>query len=314
MKMLDLFGGIGGFHLGFKQAGFKIDWSGYSEIDKYASAVYRKKFNNIQELGDVKSIRSKDIPKIDFITFGSPCQDFSLAGKRTGMEGDRSSLITEAIRLINECRPRFFVWENVKGTFSSNDGRDFWAIIKAFTNIGGYRLEWQLLNTLWFLPQNRERIYLVGVNRERPRRKIFPIKENCSEVDANKTKEYTNTITARYNASTGTGSYISQSRQFPQKEMIGDFRYDEGIRIRKEFNSPCLNTRNIPLYINKRMRKLTMVECERLQGFPDNWTQKGIIENKEVEISDNQRYKQCGNAVTVNVVEAVARKIKKYFE
>ena len=85
---------------------------------------------------------------------------FSLAGKRKGMEGARSSLILEAIRLINECRPRVFIWENVKGTFSSNDGEDFAAILKAFADIGGYRLEWQLCNTSWFLPQNRERIYL----------------------------------------------------------------------------------------------------------------------------------------------------------
>src|SRR5690606_13124063 len=113
----------------------------------------------------------------NIITFGSPCQDFSLAGKRKGMEGERSSLITEAIRLINECRPDIFIWENVKGTFSSNDGADFWGIVQAFANIGGYRLEWQLLNTSWFLPQNRERIYLIGHLDGRSRPKVFPFRE-----------------------------------------------------------------------------------------------------------------------------------------
>ena len=161
LKHLDLFSGIGGFHLGFQKAGFELE-TYFSEIDKYAIDVYKHNFKNSKYVGSVTDIQSKDLPKIDLITFGSPCQDFSLAGKRKGMQGAKSSLISEAIRLISECRPRFFVWENVKGTFSSNNSEDFWAIIQAFTNIGGYRLEWQLLNTKWFLPQNRERIYLVG--------------------------------------------------------------------------------------------------------------------------------------------------------
>ena len=141
--MLDLFSGVGGFHLGLKQAGFTFDWVGFSEVDKYATAVYKHKFKNSEELGDVKSIQSKDLPTIDIITFGSPCQDFSIAGKRAGAtQGTRSSLIWEAIRLIDECKPRFFIWEIVQGTFSSNDGADFWGIIQAFANNSGYRLEW----------------------------------------------------------------------------------------------------------------------------------------------------------------------------
>ena len=153
VRLLDLFSGIGGFHLGFSQAGFKFDWVGFSEIDKYASAVYKYNFPKAKELGDVKLIQPGDLPKIDIITFGSPCQDFSIAGKRAGAtEGTRSSLIWEAIRLITDLKPCVFLWENVKGTFSSNDGADFWAIIQAFTNIGSYRLEWELLNTRWFLP------------------------------------------------------------------------------------------------------------------------------------------------------------------
>ena len=146
INLLDLFSGIGGFHLGLHKAGFKVN-SYNSEIDKYAIEVYKHNFKNSTYVKSVKDVQSKQLPKIDAITFGSPCQDFSLAGKRKGMQGNRSSLISEAIRLIIECKPRFFIWENVKGTFSSNSGEDFWAIIQAFANIGGYRLEWQLLNT-----------------------------------------------------------------------------------------------------------------------------------------------------------------------
>lgn len=108
------------------------------------------------------------------------CQDFSLAGKRRGLDGERSSLIDYALRAISKFRPDVFIWENVKGAFSSNDSEDFWAIIQAFANLGGYTIEWQLLNTSWVLPQNRERIYLVGHLTEsfgnwQP---IFPITEN----------------------------------------------------------------------------------------------------------------------------------------
>jgi DNA (cytosine-5)-methyltransferase 1 len=178
ITQLDLFSGIGGFHLGFERAGYKVT-SFFSEVDKHAIAVYKHQFKDSTYVGSVTDVRGADLPSIDLITFGSPCQDFSLAGKRAGMEGQRSSLILEAIRLIHECRPRVFVWENVKGTFSSNNGADFWAIIQAFANIGGYRLEWQLLNTSWVLPQNRERIYLVGYSTapERDWRGVFPVAE-----------------------------------------------------------------------------------------------------------------------------------------
>ena len=112
INLLDLFSGIGGFHLGLEKAGYKIN-SYFSEVDKYAIEVYKNNFKNSNYVGSVTDVQSKDLPKINAITFGSPCQDFSLAGKRKGMQGSRSSLISEAIRLISECKPDFFIWENV---------------------------------------------------------------------------------------------------------------------------------------------------------------------------------------------------------
>jgi DNA (cytosine-5)-methyltransferase 1 len=162
ITQLDLFSGIGGFHLGFEKAGFKVK-SYFSEIDKHAIAVYKHQFKNAEYVGSVINIDGNKLPRIDLITFGSPCQDFSLAGKRKGMGGERSSLVLEAIRLIDECRPSVFVWENVKGTFSSNNGADFAAILQAFANIGGYRLEWQLLNTNWVLPQTARECILSDI-------------------------------------------------------------------------------------------------------------------------------------------------------
>jgi DNA (cytosine-5)-methyltransferase 1 len=362
MRVLDLFSGIGGFHLGLERAGFEIE-SYFSEIDKYAIDVYSNNFKDATYVGSVTDVRGSDLPRIDAITFGSPCQDFSLAGKRKGLEGQRSSLIGEAIRLISECRPSFFIWENVKGTFSSNDGADFWAIIQAFANIGGYRLEWQLLNTKWFLPQNRERIYLVGYLGDGGRGQVFPVGE-ISRKNNELSRQPGNacTLTTRYGAD-GNGSYLIERELASQEKIkinsatskgyeeaepgdsinlsvptsktrrgrvgksvaqtldthcnqavIGDYRNDEGYREREDGDSPCLATRRcsendistMPPIVNK-IRRLTPIECERLQGFPDNWTKYG---KEKGLISDSQRYKMCGNAVTVDVVKAVAERIK----
>ena len=327
IKQLDLFSGIGGFHLGLEKAGFNVD-SYFSEVDKHAVAVYKNQFKNATYVGSVTDVRAEQLPKIDIITFGSPCQDFSLAGKRKGMEGDRSSLINEAIRLIKECRPSAFIWENVKGTFSSNNSEDFWAIIQAFTNIGGYRLEWQLLNTKWFLPQNRERVYLVGYITEGSGGEVFPIRESSNKVNELQGQQAnTCTLTTRYDAG-GNGSYLIERKLNAQKVKIKSATkkgYEEATQGDSiNFSVPNSKTRrgrvgkgvaqtldtkcNQAVLLDK-VRKLTPIECERLQGFPDNHTSIGNYDGQIKEVSDAQRYKMCGNAVTVNVVEAVGRNL-----
>ena len=290
MNLLDLFSGIGGFHLGLERAGFKIN-SFNSEINKYANQVYKNNFKNSTYVGSVADVRGSDLPRINAITFGSPCQDFSLAGKQKGMGGERSSLILEAIRLVKECRPDFFIWENVKGTFSSNSGEDFAAILQAFTNIGGYRLEWQLLNTKWFLPQNRERVYLVGYTSNKSGGQIFPItRESKGTIKNNKI----NIGSAR------TRKYMNQAQKL---EIRNDNSTNTLTSVQKD-NYVLGYSRD--QFINS-IRKLTPLECERLQGFPDDWTKFGT----EGLISNTQRYKMCGNAVTVDVVEAVGKQILK---
>jgi DNA (cytosine-5)-methyltransferase 1 len=459
---LDLFSGIGGFHLGFERAGFKIN-SFFSEIDKHSIAVYKHKFPNSTYVGSVTDVRGEDLPRIDLITFGSPCQDFSLAGKRKGMEGERSSLILEAIRLIGECRPRVFVWENVKGTFSSNNGEDFAAILQEFANIGGYRLEWQLLNTSWFLPQNRERIYLVGYSTSPKRnwRGVFPIGKNSTEVVSKSVKQIgtkldpnsgtqpyqqdrvydadgivpvlnqgksdlivamrgrynedgstsqrlelntsgkSNTLTAVQKdnmviqvksatssgyeeATSGDSINLSNPNSETRRGRVGKQKaqtletscnqavlepmiydgYNNKIKednivgtitqhcsrsgmtngfkvIQSNYSSKSLNEtiensnfiegepqaldlynrvardesptltephhNSLRMFDGYRIRRLTPIECERLQGFPDDHTAFGNYDGEVKPMSNTQRYKQCGNAVTVDVVEAVAK-------
>jgi DNA (cytosine-5)-methyltransferase 1 len=324
IRVLDLFSGIGGFHLGLTRAGFEVE-SYFSEIDKYAIDVYSNNFKDATYVGSVTDVRGADLTRIDAITFGSPCQDFSLTGKRKGLGGDRSSLIGEAIRLISECRPRFFIWENVKGTFSSNDGADFWAIIQAFTNIGGYRLEWQLLNTKWFLPQNRERIYLVGYIGDGSRGQVFPIGETAkhswdivSVIQINNSKESGEKQPYQQNRIYDANG-ISPALLRDKSDLIiktKDFSIYDGYnnqikdeQITGTITQHCSRdglTNRLKVIRENKIRRLTPKECERLQGFPDNWTKFGT----EGEISDSQRYKMCGNAVTVDVVKEVAKRIK----
>ena len=384
ITQLDLFSGIGGFHLGFEKAGYKVT-SFFSEVDKHAIAVYKHQFQDSTYVGSVTDVRGADLPSIDLITFGSPCQDFSLAGKRAGMEGQRSSLILEAIRLIHECRPRVFVWENVKGTFSSNNGADFWAIIQAFANIGGYRLEWQLLNTSWVLPQNRERIYLVGYSTapERGWRGVFPVGEGSKLFNSKKrnegqestsvqnedniaralnsrpafgqgsedtfikslylgitdkrgnekSMEKASTLCSVYHKAPSDGDYIkvkqngvvvpnysskSLNETIENNELIeGEPKALDLYNREARDESPTLTEphhNSLRLFDGYRIRRLTPIECERLQGFPDDHTAFGNYDGEVKPMSNTQRYKQCGNAVTVDIVSLVAEQLKPIFD
>ena len=274
MKILDLFSGIGGFSLGFQRAGYQFTEHYFSEIDKSAIANYKKNFPNAKYIGDITTIQPANLAGADIITFGSPCQDFSLAGKRAGLAGAKSSLIEYAIALIACVRPSVFIWENVKGVLSSNASADFWAIIQAFANIGDYTIEWQLLNTSWVLPQNRERIYLIGHLAGRSIPGVFPIREIAKD-SFKKTRniyDYSRTILRGYKNSTSIGSFIKTK--------------------------------------DNKIRYLTEIECERLQGFPDNWTQYGNYNGRIRRISKTKRYKLIGNAVTVDIIELIAKRLK----
>jgi len=364
--LLDLFSGIGGFSLGLTQAGFNITTHYYSEIDRHAIANYKYNFKHSEYVGSVTDLGSGAITRPNIITFGSPCQDFSVAGRRAGMEGQRSSLIGQALRLVAECRPDLFIWENVKGVFSSNNGEDFWAIIQAFTDIGGYRLEWQLLNTAWFLPQNRERIYLIGHLAERSGQLIFPIERGDRKDDGNEKPNEARSVRTLSGGGHSGGNHSSMTliRHRSDKDykegdiapavrnsdkaevrivaqrgrengqllevqeddktnaltgvqkdnllMIGhianavtpDAYLARGKRNRDENGKAVLTSMH-----ERRIRRLTEIECERLQGFPDNWTEYGDYDGVVKKVAKTQRYKMLGNAVTVAVVKEIGMRL-----
>ena len=284
---LDLFSGVGGFSLALQQSiGDKnIGYIGYSDIDKYANQVFKRRFPNAKELGSVVDVNPRELPRIDLVTFGFPCQDLSIAGKRGGLQANRSGLFFEAMRIIGATKPKYIIFENVKGLFSSNKGQDFDIILRTIAEFG-YDGQWQLCNTRWFLPQNRERIYFVGHIRGRSRPKVFPIGE-----DGKKTNNRLNQIGTIGGDSEATITIRNPYNGYESTNETGTLGTSCG-------TSTGMTAQHV--YNDSRIRRLTPIECERLQGFPDGWTD---------HLSDTQRYKQMGNAITVDVAEAIFRSL-----
>jgi len=347
MKYFSMFSGIGGFELGIERAtDGKWECIGYSEIDKYSIQTYKKHFSNHKDYGNARNINPKELPEFDLLCGGFPCQSFSIAGKRKGFQDTRGTLFHEICRVVAEKKPRFLFLENVKGLLSADNGRCFATIISSLDELG-YNVEWQVLNSKNFgVPQNRERVFIIGHLRGKGGQQVFPIGESPKmdngEQEQIKMIQNSGKEIARIYDSNGlaptlkgkTGGWqepkIFAMRSYPRsgtKEIDGD-RF-QNIEINKNGVSNSLtNIQKDNLVIQGaldanyfkgintgskggqihysraisdfgRIRRLTPTECERLQGFPDGWTEG---------VSDTQRYKQCGNAVTVNVIEAIIRR------
>lgn len=183
-----LFAGVGGFDLGFDAAGwdckFQVEW------DKHCQSVLKKHWPNVPKFEDVRDVNGADLTPVDLISFGSPCQDLSVAGKRSGLDGERSGLYFEGIRIIKEMRdatngqyPKWAIWENVPGALTSNKGEDFAEVLNQMANIGALGIEWHILDAQWFgVPQRRRRVFVIAcwdtTALKRSGGKILPIPEN----------------------------------------------------------------------------------------------------------------------------------------
>ncbi|WP_440944978.1 DNA cytosine methyltransferase [Methanosarcina sp. T3] len=288
----DFFAGIGGFRLGIELAadklGIPVQCVFSSEIEKNARYIYEKNFKE-RPHGDITKIQAGDIPDIDILCGGFPCQDVSIAGKREGVKGKRTKLFFDIIRILQEKKPNIVFLENVKGLLSANRGWDFARVLIELENLG-YDVEWDTLNSKDFgVPQNRERVFIIGYLRDKSVRKIFPLSRFSQKNDYVKKPSKTpivRTLTAGGNSG---GNHSGMTILLSKTVRSGGL------------SSPYGSKQNWDTYnINGKIRRLTPLECERLQGFPDNWT---------VGISDTARYKCLGNAVTVNVIQVIAELI-----
>jgi len=405
-----LFAGIGGFDLGFERAGFKTTWA--CEIDQKAQAVLRLRFPEAKLHDDVCQIGVDNLEPVDIVTFGSPCQDLSVAGKRAGLAGERSGLFHEAVRVIRELRerhgkPDFAVWENVPGAFSSNAGRDFAAVIDALADIGARDIAWRVLDSRFFgVAQRRRRVFLVADFGGERADQVLALAEGVRGYSP-KSRQARKGFTASTENRSGAGgwklagggnAYALTCHSVKGGDPTTDnYAYRLGEPTYAPERSACLETTNhdysradgftaIPYTLEVRgrdgesvleyrqdgtanalrtpgggrggmgvgavafnwqegpggslgmsdadtggeppvrvhqtlaaldasvVRRLTPVECCRLQGFPDDWNSEGINpKGKRFQMADGPRYRQLGNAVTVNVANWLANNLVRVY-
>ena len=362
----ELFAGIGGFGIGFDNVGAVTKWN--VEIDKHCQSILSRHWPNAQIESDVCEVGKRNLSPVDIISFGSPCQDLSIAGKRKGFQdGTRSNLFFEAVRIIQELNPRYAVWENVPGALSSHGGHDFQSVLESLLNTevpmpqsgrwatagmvrsGKKEIAWRCLDAQHFgVPQRRKRIFLVFCPRGDSAAEVLfecegvpgntsPSREVGKEVthgirvgaphsgervNEGKVREAAtvDTVAARdHKSASDLVAFTSRRINYDGIENksptlnAGDggmgapaiwemSHASKAVRENRE-TSPTLLGRmgtgisKVPLV---GVRRLTPTECLRLQGFPDNW-----LDGE----SDTAKYRQCGNAVAVPVVEWIAKRI-----
>ena len=306
MSYVSLFSGVGGFELGILSAGEElgIDFEcvGYAEIDKWAVQTYERNFNH-RALGDVTAIEPAALPAFELLVAGFPCQPFSTAGAGLGFDDERGTLFHDIARILQHSRPSHFVLENVKGLLGHGSGETFKAIIGVLTRIG-YCVEWAVLDSATYgAVQARERIFIVGHLGGIPERPVFPLGDNVGrKVDGDpKRSRYGDRVPGGPIEDTPPGEWFGCVRD----------RLKDGSDIwssRRIATTIDANYGSGPGYMGNRIsvarvdngvlraRRLTPLETERVQGFPDDWT---------AGHSDTQRYRQMGNAVVPNCVRPV---------
>ena len=298
---IDLFAGIGGMRLAFERAGGKCIFS--SEWDKFAQLTYQSNFGEIPH-GDITKIPTEDIPKHDVLLAGFPCQPFSHAGLKKGFNDTRGTLFFDIARIIEERKPSLVLLENVKGFKNHDGGRTFKVIQETLDGIG-YNVFAKILNASDFgLPQNRERIFIVCMNRKKVKSHDFEFPK-----PSNAKTRVGDILEKRVNAKYVLSNKLwnGHKRRLKEHRAKGNgfgyslFTPDStrtstiSARYYKDGSEVLIATRGNP-------RKITPREAARLQGFPETF---------KIPVSDTQAYKQFGNSVAINVISAIAREMTK---
>lgn len=315
MKLMSLFDGSGGFPLAASLCGIEPVYA--AEVEPYSIAVTNNRFPKMKHLGDVSKVKGGEIEPVDIITFGSPCQDMSIAGKRAGLKhadiGDeettRSGLFLEAIRIIKEMReatnggyPRYAVWENVPGAFSSNKGEDFRTVLDELIKISepdavmpdvpkagwpyvdcysgnGWSLAYRVFDAqYWGVPQRRRRIYLVADFRGQRAGEILLKPEGLRRISAQSGTQGQETARCAKNS---VGTAIGGVDRYNQSFLPGlaqTLRASGGGDCTPTVLAPVGKEKNVAVPVHYIVRRLTPTECARLQGFPDLW---GYLDKKE---------------------------------
>ena len=305
MKFIELFSGIGGFRLGLERQGHQCVWA--SEWLAKPRGIYEYNFGEKPDERDITTVPSGDVPYADLIVGGFPCATFSVAGKRTGfsLSDTRGTLCFEMFRIARERRIPYIMFENVKGLLNNDGGRTFAVILSALDEMG-YDSQWELLDSQHFgVPQHRERIFLIANLRGEPRPKVFPLGEPTEDDNTDKRLHSKKVFgTLQSSMQKGLGNV--------EMTMLSHTKANMKQRTQQRKASWGLDTspqNKMALHTKAGIRRLTPLECERLQGLPDNFTKYRIQNGGVVENRDAERYERCGRAVTIPVVEAIGKKL-----
>ena len=297
LKFIDLFAGIGGIRMGFQDYFGECLFS--SEWDKYSQITYEANFGH-KPNGDITQINENDIPNFDILLGGFPCQPFSNAGLKQGFEDTRGTLFFDIARIIKHHKPKIIFLENVKGLKGHNGGNTFKTIENTLTDMG-YNLYSTILNAKNFgVPQNRERIYIVGFLENIDFSFPVPPKNDIKLGDILETKvedKYTLSDRLWAGHQKRKQEHLAKGNGFGYSIFNQNSSYTSTISARyyKDGSEILIEQKD------KNPRKLTPREAARLQGFPENFI---------IPVSDNQAYKQFGNSVAVPVIKAIAEQIK----
>ncbi len=317
IRYFDMFAGIGGFRAGLDRAG-GFQCVGHCEIDKYADASYRA----IHDIGkeecyfpDARKIDPGDLPDFDLLCGGFPCQPYSLSGHRRGFEDARGTLFFEIARLAEARRPAYLWLENVFGLLSHDRGRTFCAILSTLHDLG-YGLEWCVLNSADFgPPQSRRRVFIIGYLDSRCAGKIFPVfgaggKALIQLVGGRQGGRVYDPAGSACTLTAGAGGMGGKTGLYFIDLCAGE-PWETGIArcITARYGQTTLSNhpreRSGVRLRNGRIRRLLPRECLRLQGFAEDQ-----IDRLLAITSDSQAYKQAGNSVTVDIVEAIGRRLR----
>lgn len=301
-KFIDLFAGIGGIRIAFEKQGGTCVFT--SEWDKFAKQTYETNFGEIP-FGDITKIHEEDIPKHDILLAGFPCQPFSHAGLKRGFNDIRGTLFFDIARILKTRRPKMVLLENVKG-FKNHDKGNTFKVVRQVLEDLGYEVHFQILNARDFgVPQNRERIYIVGIDRKRTLQIPFkfpsPLNNQTKVGDILENKvdpKYTISDKLWKGHKRRLREHRAKGNGFGYSLFDSDSPYTSTISARyyKDGSEILINQRG------KNPRKLTPREAARLQGFPENF---------KIPVSDAQAYRQFGNSVAVPVVSAIAKQMIK---
>tara|TARA_B100000575_G_C23124390_1_gene651189 strand:- start:101 stop:1096 length:996 start_codon:yes stop_codon:yes gene_type:complete len=316
-----LFSGIGGIELGFIQAGFKILWA--NEIDKNCAITYRANFNHKLYEKGIEELSGKELEPVDVLCAGFPCQAFSIAGYQKGFKDKRGNVFFEIVRIIKELKtkPKVLFLENVKNLRTHDKGNTFKRICEEINKLG-YSIFTDVLNTADFttIPQNRERTFLICFRNEKdwdsnPKKNKYS--KGFSQMFPPKKTKQLNHI-SKYFEKTIDDYYYYDQRKYNHRELSENIKSKDTlyqwrrVYVRENKNNMCptltanmgTGGHNVPLLKDDLgIRKLTPRECFNFQGFPKSY-------KLPKEVANTQLYKQAGNAVTVKLIEKLAKNIK----